>query len=205
MTYTDQLTSIQNSNGGGLSVSVSGKYTSVRHELARESGKLTAGESAKKISKELKIKVSAKEVVAAYETIHGCEPEWHHAGFYRNNRGRSTMGRTFFFSQEEVEELTARWNELAAIEDKKEAERIEKQNAAEKREAAKKEYLEKVDAIYRSRISERPKFFFTTKREMNGKYGWFDSSMKSYNLPEYYSGYEFKTQKQLNKFEDMSF
>ena len=28
---------------------------------------------------------------------------------------------------------------------------------------------------------------------MNGKYGWFDSSSKSYNLPEYYSGISFSS------------
>jgi hypothetical protein len=113
--YVERLLGIRTSNGGGLSLDVSGKYTSVRHELARESGKLTAGEAAKKISKELKLKVSAKEVVSAYETLNGCEPEWHHAGFYRNSRGKSTMGRTFFFTKEEVDALIAGWSNLAVI------------------------------------------------------------------------------------------
>jgi len=30
-------------------------------------------------------------------------------------------------------------------------------------------------------------------REMEGKYGWFDSTHKSYNLPEFWTGWVFKS------------
>lgn len=104
MTHQD-LFDIQNENGGGLSNAVTGKYTSVRHELARLDGKLTAGEAAKKISKALKIKVTAKEVQAF------CT-EWHHSGFYKASGGKKKiMGRTWFIEAEEVNELIVTWNE----------------------------------------------------------------------------------------------
>jgi hypothetical protein len=47
----------------------------------------------------------------------------------------------------------------------------------------------------RTRLSKKPENFVTTLTEMNGKYGWFESSFKSYNLPEYYTGLEFTTKK----------
>lgn len=106
------LESIQNENGGGLSVSITGKYTSVRHAIAKENGKLTAGDAAKMLSKLIKTKVSAKEIVKAYTLIIGREPEWHHAGFYKGAHG-SKMGRTFFFEDFLVETLASRWSEAA--------------------------------------------------------------------------------------------
>jgi len=35
---------------------------------------------------------------------------------------------------------------------------------------------------------------------MNGKHGWFSSYGKSYNLPEYYSGWEFENFEKYNEF-----
>jgi hypothetical protein len=106
-----QLINNQNETGGGLAVNITGKYVSNRHAIAKESGKLTAGEAAKILSKILNIKISAKELVAGYKLINGCEPEWHHAGFYKGNHG-STMGRTFFFTNEQIEALAPRWPEI---------------------------------------------------------------------------------------------
>lgn len=47
----------------------------------------------------------------------------------------------------------------------------------------------KENATYVSRVRNRPENFYLTAIEMNGKYGWFDSTYKSYNLPEYFSGW----------------
>ena len=105
------LNEIQNANGGGLSTLITGKYTSVRHEKAKLSGKITAGEAAKILSKSLNIKVSAKEIVNAFKLLNGTEPEWHHAGFYKGSTG-STMGRTFFFSNDEINHLAGNWNKV---------------------------------------------------------------------------------------------
>lgn len=112
MTYND-LREIQNENGGGLSTSVTGKYTSVRHELAKMDGKLTAGEAAKKVSKILSQKISAKELVAANDLL-GRRTEWHHAGFYKSSSSRkSTMGRTFFFDGDDVAYLVENWEKVS--------------------------------------------------------------------------------------------
>jgi hypothetical protein len=35
---------------------------------------------------------------------------------------------------------------------------------------------------------------------MNGKYGWFSSYEKSYNMTEYYSGWKFETEEKFNEF-----
>jgi hypothetical protein len=125
----DQLKNIQNENGGGLSFEVTGKQTSVRHALAKEAGKLTAGEVGKHLSKSLKIKVLAKEVVSAYRILKNKEPEWHHAGFYKQSGKKSTMGRTFFFTNEDVDFLIQNWNKLEGIKQDKEKEiNAKKQN-----------------------------------------------------------------------------
>lgn len=91
---------------------LSGKYVSERHHFASQV-KLTAGEAAKFLSKELRTKISAKNLVAGYKTLKGQEPEWHHSGFYKSQSGsKKTMGRTFFFSDPEIEELKNRWKEI---------------------------------------------------------------------------------------------
>lgn len=98
----------------GLSIEQTGLYTSERHEQARRDGKLTAGQAAAIIRARLGSKVSAKETVSAFGILFGCEPEWHHSGFYRPQGGRrKTMGRTFFFSIDQIEELISRWPEVA--------------------------------------------------------------------------------------------
>jgi hypothetical protein len=112
MTQHD-LDMIANENGGGLSHSVTGKYTSVRHERAKIDGKLTAGEAAKYLTKELSVKILAKELVEAYKILEGKEPEWHHAGFYKNSKKKSTMGRTFFFTDSDIQLMIEKWDKLA--------------------------------------------------------------------------------------------
>ena len=53
------------------------------------------------------------------------------------------------------------------------------------------------------RVSEKPKYFYETEREMNGKFGWFSSYGKSYSLPEYFSGWEFESEELLNQFSNI--
>lgn len=124
---TQLINSIYNDNGGGLSFEVTGKYTSCRHELARLEGKLTAGEAAKSINKILKVKATARDLVDGYRLLTGREPEWHHAGFYKGRRGK-TMGRTFFFSADQIENLIENW---ATIAQKKAEESAEKEKQAQ--------------------------------------------------------------------------
>lgn len=100
----NDLQRITNANGGGLSHAVTGKYTSVRHEQAtRNPNKLTAGEAAKAMRK-AGHKVAAKELRELYRLVFHKDPEWHHSGFYKGGNG-STMGRTWFYRQEEVDAI----------------------------------------------------------------------------------------------------
>jgi len=117
------LDSVTNSNGGGLSVEVTGKYTSVRHERARLDGKMTAGDGAKLLKKQFKISLKAKELTEAFQILTGREPEWHHAGFYKNGTGKSRMGRTFFFSSDDIELVALGQDKIAAIKLERERER----------------------------------------------------------------------------------
>ena len=50
------------------------------------------------------------------------------------------------------------------------------------------------------RVEIKPNYFYQTSQEMLGKYGWFDSSEKSYNLPEFYTGWVFADKKTYNEF-----
>lgn len=189
------LNQIANENGGGLSVAVTGKYTSIRHERAKIDGKLTAGEAAKYISKQLKVKISAKELVVGFKLLNGREPEWHHAGFYKNSSRKSIMGRTFFFDDSDVEMLIADWSKIG----EKEAERKISAENKKSFEARKLEFLHG-NAKKVERSTKQPMFFYKTAQEMNGKYGWFDSTYKSYNLPEYFSGWEFESEEKYHEF-----
>lgn len=161
MTYSQQLSNIANENGGGLSVELTGKYTSVRHEQAKVSDKLTAGEAAKFISKTINQKVSAKELVAAYKLLKGHEPEWHHAGFYKCKSG-STMGRTFFFDDIDIESMIADWSKIP-----------EKQAAIELEEKRKAETIIKG-------------FYYSWDHDYSGKYG----KKKNYKVLDVYEGNE---------------
>jgi hypothetical protein len=88
-----------------LSIEQTGKHTSQRHQQAIEEGKLTAGQAAKKLSKATGQKVLAKQLIQLYELHFGYNPEWHHSGFYKGGSGKSTMGKTWFFSECEIENL----------------------------------------------------------------------------------------------------
>ena len=102
---------------------LSNKYVSERHHYASQE-KLTAGGASKKLKKE-GINLSAKETVEAFKLLNNCETEWHHAGFYKNN-GKSTMGRTFFFSEEEINEIKERFAEIEVAKKQQEMEKERK-------------------------------------------------------------------------------
>lgn len=61
------------------------------------------------------------------------------------------------------------------------------------------EFLQK-NATKVVRVSTRPEFFYETDKEMNGKYGWFSSYGKSYNIPEFYTGWVFETAEKRQEF-----
>jgi len=50
------------------------------------------------------------------------------------------------------------------------------------------------------RVKTHPLYFYQTKQEMKGKYGWFDSFNKDYKLTEFFSGWSFDNEADYNKF-----
>lgn len=95
---------------------LSEKLVSVRHHIASQHLK-TAGEAAKLLSKAIGTKLTAKEVKTIYTLLFEREPEWHHSGFYNRpgkGSGKKTMGRTYFFKEEEIQEIITRWPEVTA-------------------------------------------------------------------------------------------
>jgi hypothetical protein len=88
-------------------IGMSDKFVSENHAIASME-KMTAGEVSS-LFKKSKIIISAKEIISLYHDMTGSYPEWHHSGFYKVG-GRSRMGKTYFFSNDEVrrmqEELT---------------------------------------------------------------------------------------------------
>ena len=137
-----------------LSFEQTGKYTSERHERAVQSGKLTAGQAAKIISKITGEKVSAKQL-KQYST------EWHHSGFYSKG-----MGKTYFFTDEQINNLADNWNQLKA-------------------ESIQKEL--KIKAIEdEKRNSIIQGFYFTWDYDYNGSYG----KKRNFKVLKFYSGNE---------------
>lgn len=147
----------------GLSIEQTGRYTSERHEQARRDGKPTAGQAAAIITARIGCKISAKDTVSAFIILFGCEPEWHHSGFYRPQGGRrKTMGRTFFFTVEEIEELISRWPE------------VEQRRQEE-------------EAIEAKKATTTVKGFFYTWRQ---DYGGYRGKKRNYKVLQAYEGIE---------------
>jgi hypothetical protein len=118
---------------------------------------------------------------------------WHHTGMFKGH-----MNETEFFAACDFD-LDGYSNYLLN-KDEIEAERAAEANRKEQQrlayEVRKKEIADqktawlKENCNYVERVQRR--LFVEDKREMNGKYGWFDSSSKSYNMPEYFTGWELK-------------
>lgn len=169
------LNDITNQNGGGLSVEVTGKYTSVRHAKAKENGKLTSGEASKTLRKK-GLKISAKELVEVYKLLFGTEPEWHHAGFYKN-AGRSTMGRTFFFTERQINEIESRIGEIEIL-----------------REEKRKEEERKANSVITG-------FYYIWDHDYSGRYG----KKRNYKVLKAYKGSELKTPKNFTSCNESQF
>jgi hypothetical protein len=125
-------------------------------------------------------------------------PEWHHAGMIPEQYGGG-MKKTYFLIAAEIVKIASEWQSLA---EKLEISKTEKRIAEEAkkdREAIKQEFLS-ANATKITRTSSNPEFFYETNREMNGKYGWFSSYGKSYNLPEYYTGWVFESEEKYKQF-----
>lgn len=179
--------------GGGLDGS---KFASRRHEDAKDdAGKLTLGEATQLFKKATGLEIDIVREILEYAIPN---MEWHHAGKLPKSYGGG-MKKTYFLNAAEICDCAKNWNDylekinISKAVAKKEAE--ERNNS----EARKLEFL-KIHAKSVQRITVQPKFFYKTAQEMNGKYGWFDSTYKSYNMTEYFSGWEFETPEALEEF-----
>jgi hypothetical protein len=187
--YNDDNYSI----GGGLDGS---KFTSRRHEDAKDdAGKLTLGQATQLFKKATGLDTDAVKEVLEYAVPN---IEWHHAGLLPKSYGGG-MKKTYFLNAVEICDCAKNWD---ANVEKLNLSKIAAQNAAEVKknlENVKLEFLQ-ANAKKVERTTNRPTFFYKTAQEMNGKYGWFDSTYKSYNMTEYFSGWEFESKEIYNEF-----
>ena len=179
--------------GGGLS---DNKFASNRHEDARcDIGKLTLGEATQLFKKASGLET--KEVKGIIE-FNFPNMEWHHAGRLPKRYGGG-MKKTYFLNSKEVSQLAKKWNEFEKKYFEEVARRKKEADEWNKKQQLKSKFLKKY-AEYVSRVITQPKWFYKTQQEMNGKYGWFDSSDHDYNLTEYYSGWKFRSKRKYDEF-----
>lgn len=109
----------------------------------------------------------------------------------------------FEISQDVLEsksQINRRKERLAEAREKANAKLIEKNEAISQMESDLQKWVESQKKngkiVVRERISEKdmPENFVVEKKEMKGRYGWFDATIR-YNLPVYYSGLEFSSKR----------
>lgn len=179
--------------GGGLD---NCKFASRRHEDARNDfGKLTLGEATQLFKKATLLEINVIKEIIEYAVPN---MEWHHAGKLPKSYGGG-MKKTYFLNAAEICDVATNW---ADYQEKLALSKIAAKNAAEEKNNAEKNKLEFLQANAKKleRVETRPMFFYQTVQEMNGKYGWFDSRYKSYNMTEYFSGWEFESQEKYHQF-----
>ena len=179
--------------GGGLDGS---KFASRRHEDAKyDEGKLTLGEATQLFKKATGLEIDTLREVIKYAVPN---MEWHHAGMLPKSYGGG-MKKTYFLNASEICDCAENWD---AYLEKLSLSKIATKNAAEIKKNLENVRLEFLQANAKKveRTTTRPTFFYKTAQEMNGKYGWFDSSYKSYNMTEYFSGWEFESEEKYHEF-----
>lgn len=130
---------------------------------------------------------------------------WHHTGQFKGH-----MNETLFYAGKDFD-ITGYENYLwnkEEIDSQREAdEKVKQKKASEEKEIRmqidelKKEWLRE-NCNYVTRVTRR--LFIEDAREMSGKFGWFDSSTKSYNLTEYFTGWELKEGVEANEYYSIS-
>lgn len=179
--------------GGGLDGS---KFASRRHEDAKyDEGKLTLGEATQLFKKATGLDTDTVREILEYAVPN---MEWHHAGKLPKSYGGG-MKKTYFLNAQEICSCAKNWD---ANFEKLNLSKIAAKNAAEEKNNFEKRKLEFLQANAKKieRVTTQPKFFYKTAQEMNGKYGWFDSTYKSYNMTEYFSGWEFESEEKYHEF-----
>lgn len=189
----------ENNYGVGGGLTDSGKKASNRHEDAlNDEGKLTFGKAAAMFKKATGCEVAFINEIFNYAIPNA---EWHHAGFLPKSYGGG-MKKTYFLNATEIVEIATNWQNLVEkLEISKNDKRITEENK-KNREQIRYEFL-KANAKRITRVTKTPELFYETDREMNGKYGWFSSYGKSYNMTEYYSGWAFENIEKYNEFQNL--
>ncbi len=184
--------------GGGLAGDA---FASNRHQDAKyDEGKLTEGKAT-----QLFMKATGLSIEVVKEVINYAVPnmEWHHAGKLPKSYGGG-MKKTYFINSHEIVNIATNWDSLV---EKLEISKNEKRIAAEKKQSSEKIKQEFLTAnakkITRVEKIENWALFYETDKEMNGKYGWFSSYGKSYNMTEYYSGWQFESEEKFNEFRNL--
>lgn len=95
------------------------KHVSERHYYASQK-KQTLGQVAGSFRKK-GFKVYAKDLLYLYRKLNNRDPEWHHSGFYNNGSGK-TMGRTFFLSETDIQQLSENLNLINNVQEVKQIE-----------------------------------------------------------------------------------
>jgi len=179
--------------GGGISCN---KFVSKRHEDARNDvGKLTLGEATQLFKKATGLDVALIKNIIMFAIPN---MEWHHAGKIPKRYGGG-MNKTYFLNSKQIVDIATNFDNYKRNYELFELQKEKKEDYRKQLENRKLEFL-KSNAIYRERIINKPSYFYETKREMKGKFGWFDCLDKHYNLPIHYSGYEFENEEILNEF-----
>jgi rubrerythrin len=109
------------------------------------------------------------------------------------------MKKTYFLNSKEICDIATNWDSYLekyqiSIENKRTAAQLQQEL-----EQRKLNFL-KENAKSVSRQENVSMFFYETDREMNGKYGWFSSYGKSYNMTEYKSGWAFESEEKYHEF-----
>jgi hypothetical protein len=183
--------------GGGLDDS---KFASRRHEDAcNDKGKLTLGKCNALFAKATELTVDEiKEIILfAFPNL-----EWHHAGKLPKQYGGG-MKKTYFVNAKEIIELAENFENLKSALTLKKTEKLQKEIEVKQKAMSKEEWFN-ANATKVVRVSKRPLYFIEIDKEMNGKYGWFSSYGKNYNLPEYYTGWEMSEEK-FNEYFTLNF
>ncbi len=179
--------------GGGLT---DGKFASNRHEDAKsDKGKLTFGKACQMFKEATNCELDFVKEVISYAIPN---MEWHHAGKLPKRFGGG-MKKTYFLNAKEIIKVASEWSSFVErLEISKQEKRIALDDERSKGQK-KQEYLQ-VNAKKVVRVSSCPANFYEVDREMNGKYGWFSSYGKSYNMPEYYTGWLFESEEKYRDF-----
>lgn len=182
--------------GGGLDGE---KFASRRHEDARsDQGKLTLGGATQLFKKATKMETDSVREILEYAVPN---MEWHHAGLLPKSYGGG-MKKTYFLNAKEICNIAKNWDSYV---EKISLSKAAAQKAAEEKKSLEARELEFLQANAKKieRVTKKPLYFFQTAQEMNGKFGWFDSKNKSYNMTEYFSGWEFDSWEKENQFRNI--